>query len=98
MRKIIASLLSMVLVLSVSMVAAESREEMAAKELEKYEILDTRDYLEKIAIEGYVTRAEMTEMLVLMLGLTPADTQTGFTDVPKTIGRLHLLHALRILV
>lgn len=83
MRRFIGFLLSVVLMLSVyGTVFAESREEIAAKELEKYEIIDTRDYLGKITTEGHVTRAEMAKMLVLMLGLTPDSTQTEFTDVP----------------
>ncbi len=83
MKRFIAFLLSMILVLSAPMtVFADSKEEMAAKELEKYEILDARDYLGKITTEGHVTRAEMAKMLVLMLGLTPDSTQTEFTDIP----------------
>ncbi len=84
MRRVIAFLLSMVLILSVSTaVFAESKEEIAAKELEKYEILDTKDYLGKISTDGYVTRAEMAKMLVLMLGLSPSDAVVNFSDVPS---------------
>lgn len=84
MRRVIAFLLSMVLILSVSTVVfAESKEEIAAKELEKYEILDTKDYLGKISTDGHVTRAEMAKMLVLMLGLSPSDAVAKFSDVPS---------------
>lgn len=82
--KKIAFLLSIALIFSISTgVFAESKEEIAAKELEKYEILDARDYLGKITTEGYVTRAEMAKMLVLMLGLTPSDAVVNFSDVPS---------------
>lgn len=82
MKRFIAFLLSVVLILSVSMTAfAESKKDAAAKELEKYGILDAKDYLGKITTEGYVTRAEMAKMLVLMLGLTPSGTSAEFSDV-----------------
>jgi len=49
--------------------------------LEKYGILDARDYMGTITTEGYVTRAEMAKMLVLMLSLTPSDAVVEFSDV-----------------
>lgn len=82
MRKVITVLLSVILILSVSMtVFAESKAVIAAKELEKYGILDAKDYLGKITTEGHVTRAEMAKMLVHMLGLTPKGTSVEFSDV-----------------
>ena len=84
MKKIICILMSAVLVLYMSVgVFADNEKETAARELEKYGILDARNYLGEIAIDGYVTRAEMAKMLVLMLGLTPGDAVAEFSDVPS---------------
>ncbi len=83
MKKLISILLSAVLVLSMYVgVFAESEKEMAAQELEKYSIVDARNYLGELTVEGPVTRAEMAKMLVLMLGLTPDSKECEFTDVP----------------
>ena len=82
MKKIISILLSAILILSMSIgVFAESEKEMAALELENYGIV-RRNHLGALTVEGPVTRAEMTKMLVLMLGLTPDSTTCEFTDVP----------------
>lgn len=82
MKKIISILLSAVLFLSMSTgVFAKSEKEMAARELEKYGIVDARNYLGEIAVDGNITRAEMAKMLVLMLGLTPGDAIAKFSDV-----------------
>jgi len=82
MKRFIAFLLSVVLVISATVTAfAEDKKETAAKELEKYGILDARGYMGEIKTEGYVTRAEMAKMLVLMLGLTPGDAVADFSDV-----------------
>lgn len=82
MKKIISILLSAILILSMSIgVFAESEKEMAAQELEKYGIV-RRNHLGALTVEGPVTRAEMTKMLVLMMGLTPDSTGADFTDVP----------------
>ncbi len=83
MKKIICILLATMLVLSMSIgVFAENEKETAAKELEKYGIVDARNYLGELTVEGPVTRAEMTKMLVLMLCLTPDSKACEFTDVP----------------
>lgn len=82
MKKIISILLSVILILSMSIgVFAENEKEMAAQELEKYGIV-RRNHLGALTVEGPVTRAEMTKMLVLMLGLTPDSTACEFIDVP----------------
>ncbi len=82
MKKIISILLSAILAISISIgVFAESEKEIAAQELEKYGIV-RRNYLDELTIDGPVTRAEMTKMLVLMLGLTPDGKECEFTDVP----------------
>lgn len=83
MKKIISILLSAVLILSVSTgVFAENKKETAAIELEKYGIVDARNYLGELMVEGHVTRAEMAKMLVIMLGLSPNSTRAEFVDVP----------------
>lgn len=82
MKRIISILLSVVLVLaSVCMVSASYTKETAAEELEKYGIVD-RNALGQLTVDGPVTRAGMVKMIVIMLGLEPAENSLGFTDVP----------------
>ena len=81
MKKIISILLSVVLVLaSACMVSATYTKETAAEELEKYGIVD-RNALGQSTVDGPVTRAGLTKMIVLMLELKPAENSSGFTDV-----------------
>ncbi len=83
MKKIISILLSVALILSMPMGAfAESEKETAAKELEKYGIVGPRNYLGELTVDGPVTRAGLTKMLVLMMGLSPNNMSCEFTDVP----------------
>lgn len=82
MKKFICVILSMVLLISVSISAfAKSESEVAAEDLETYGIID-RNALGDLTIEGPVTRATMTKMLVLMLDINPNKTNTIFSDVP----------------
>ncbi len=82
MKKIISILLSVVLVLaSACMVSATYTKETAAEELEKYGIVD-RNALGQLTVDGPVTRAGMIKMIIIMLGLEPAEDSSGFTDVP----------------
>ena len=82
MKRIISILLTVVLVLaSTCMVSASYTKETAAEELEKYGIVD-RNALGQLTVDGPVTRAGMTKMIILMLGLKPAENSSGFTDVP----------------
>ncbi len=83
MKKFICILLSVVLILSMSIGAfAESEKETAAKELEKYGIVGPRNYLGELTVDGPVTRAGLTKMLVLIMGLSPNNMSCEFTDVP----------------
>lgn len=82
MKKIISILLSAMVILSMSIgVYAESEKEIAAQELEKYGIIG-RNNLGELTVDGPVTRAGITKMLVLMLGSECAEESSDFTDVP----------------
>ncbi len=82
MKKVICIILSAILILSVSVsVFADSEKEMAAKELEKYGIVE-RNHLGALTIDGPVTRAGMVKMLMLMVKAEEGSTERYFTDVP----------------
>ncbi len=82
MKRIISILLTVALVLaSTCMVSASYTKETAAEELEKYGIVD-RNTLGQLTVDGPVTRAGIVKMIIIMLGLEPAENSSGFIDVP----------------
>lgn len=82
MKKVSSILLSIVLVLvSTCMVSASYTQETAAKELERYGVIE-KNILGELTLDGPITRAEMVKLLILMLDLDPVAGSSGFTDVP----------------